>query len=156
MNIIFDLDGVLIDCEHRIHHIRKQPKDWDKFFSTEETSKDTVIQTGAYLLKLFREEWFNQITLVTGRPERTRDDTLQFLKAHDIWCCEELLLMRADGDHRPASQVKKDIVSNLRAIEGCSIDLAIDDDARICKMYRELGIPTMLFMSDHSTLWKFD
>lgn len=30
---IFDIDGTLADCSHRLHHIQKQPKDWDAFFA---------------------------------------------------------------------------------------------------------------------------
>lgn len=29
---VFDIDGTLADLTHRLHHIQKQPKDWDAFF----------------------------------------------------------------------------------------------------------------------------
>lgn len=39
MFIVFDLDGTLADCEHRIHHITKEPKDWRAFFEAEMARK---------------------------------------------------------------------------------------------------------------------
>jgi hypothetical protein len=33
MDILVDIDGTLADCTHRLHHIQKQPKDWDAFFA---------------------------------------------------------------------------------------------------------------------------
>ncbi len=30
--VIFDIDGTLADCSHRLHHIQKDPADWDGFY----------------------------------------------------------------------------------------------------------------------------
>ncbi len=29
---VFDIDGVLADVRHRLHHVAARPKDWDAFF----------------------------------------------------------------------------------------------------------------------------
>ena len=29
---VFDIDGVLADVRHRLHHVTARPKDWDAFF----------------------------------------------------------------------------------------------------------------------------
>ena len=31
MDVIFDIDGTLVNIEHRLPHIMKKPKDWDTF-----------------------------------------------------------------------------------------------------------------------------
>ncbi len=30
---VVDLDGVLADVRHRLHHLDRRPKDWDSFFA---------------------------------------------------------------------------------------------------------------------------
>lgn len=34
--IVFDIDGVLADCSHRLKYIQGKDKDYDKFYSKEE------------------------------------------------------------------------------------------------------------------------
>ena len=34
--IVFDIDGVLADCSHRLHYIQGENKDYDKFYSDED------------------------------------------------------------------------------------------------------------------------
>lgn len=33
MDIIFDIDGTLADCSHRLHWIQSKPKNWNAFFA---------------------------------------------------------------------------------------------------------------------------
>ena len=39
--IIFDIDGVLADCSHRLHYLKD--KNYDNFYSDEEIMKDKPI-----------------------------------------------------------------------------------------------------------------
>ena len=32
MTYIFDIDGTLADCSHRLHYISGENKDWDTFY----------------------------------------------------------------------------------------------------------------------------
>ena len=43
---IFDLDGTLADCAHRLHHIQKEQKDWKAFFAA--VGADIVIGRRIY------------------------------------------------------------------------------------------------------------
>ena len=36
--VIFDIDGTLADCSHRLHHVTGDKRDWNKFFA--EMSED--------------------------------------------------------------------------------------------------------------------
>lgn len=47
--IVFDIDGVLADCSHRLHYIQKPIKDYDKFYSDKEILKDKVLKNGQML-----------------------------------------------------------------------------------------------------------
>jgi FMN phosphatase YigB (HAD superfamily) len=31
--ILFDVDGTLANCEHRVHHVQNGNRDWNKFFA---------------------------------------------------------------------------------------------------------------------------
>ena len=113
ITVIFDIDGVLADCTHRLHHIlvpgRKQ--DWDAFDAL--THKDTPIPASVWLLNILRHR--AKIVLLTGRSERVRKATEEWLHVNGIKYDE--LLMRASGDRRKAAYVKTDIMNehNLTA-----------------------------------------
>lgn len=41
--IVFDIDGVLADCSHRLKYIQGKDKDYDSFYSYDEILKDKPI-----------------------------------------------------------------------------------------------------------------
>lgn len=49
--VIFDIDGTLANAEHRVHHLQKEPKDWDAFFAG--CTQDTPIEPVMELVRLF-------------------------------------------------------------------------------------------------------
>ena len=77
--IVFDIDGVLADCSHRLHYIQKPIKDYDKFYSDKEILKDKVLKNGQMLFnaidRLIEEDYRNKsgefekvrIAFITGR-----------------------------------------------------------------------------------------
>ena len=50
---IFDIDGTLANCDHRLHYVKNKPKNWDAFYS--ECMDDHVIWPVAEILELFRK-----------------------------------------------------------------------------------------------------
>ena len=48
---IFDIDGTLANCDHRLHHIQDKPKNWDLFYNG--CMDDDVILPVAEMLDLF-------------------------------------------------------------------------------------------------------
>jgi len=70
--VVLDLDGVLADTRHRMHHLRARPKDWDGFFTA--AVHDPAHPEG---LALAREAARRgaPVVYLSGRPERTRADT---------------------------------------------------------------------------------
>lgn len=109
--VFMDVDGVVADINHRLHFQRE--KDYDKFYSPEQLAKDTICLNGGVLATLLSSgELDTQFVFVTGRPERTRDATEDWLSEHfyGIDLLGELphfpLLMRKDGDYRPSNVIK--------------------------------------------------
>src|SRR6188508_1812220 len=74
-SVIFDLDGCIADCSHRLHLLEGKP-DWDAFFAG--AGADLPIVHNLLLLHMFWKKGFT-IILMTGRPERIRSDTDQWL-----------------------------------------------------------------------------
>ena len=65
--IIFDLDGTLCDCEHRVHFMRERPKRRDEFHSA--CIFDTVIAATRTLIEMAEEKGI-KVILLSARPIR--------------------------------------------------------------------------------------
>ena len=125
MKIFMDIDGVLANIDHRLRY--QKEKDYDRFYSPEELSKDTAIPMGIRMLEDFWE--LERIIYVTGRPERTRDATKRFLAKEAIDSpIAENLLMRKDGDHRPSDVIKIELIG--QALREGEEAIFIDDDPK--------------------------
>lgn len=99
--VICDIDGVLADLTHRLTHIQKQPKDWDAFFDA--CDGDAPICNMISVAQALSDSY--TLVLLTGRPERVRIKTVEWLVSHGLDTFS-YLLMRRDGDHRPDHLVK--------------------------------------------------
>lgn len=105
MNIyIFDIDGVLADLEHRL--IYRKRNDFDNFYDEDIMSKDRLIEAGKELLGLMNKDGI--VVYSTGRPERTRKTTIEWLVKNGLPI--RALLMRKDNDFRPSQELKLDHV----------------------------------------------
>lgn len=66
-----DLDGVLADVRHRLHHLTGRRKDWDAFFAA--APHDPLHPEGQAIVEQLRRD--HEVVCLTGRPERCRADT---------------------------------------------------------------------------------
>lgn len=105
--LLVDIDGVLADCHHRLHHILEKPTDWDTF--DELTLDDKPIPQMIRMVNLCAINPMIEIVLITGRADRrrVRSDTKAWLRHHGVHQYNKLL-MRSENDRRPALQVKLD------------------------------------------------
>jgi hypothetical protein len=136
MDIIVDIDGTLADCTHRLRHIQKQPKDWDAFFA--DCGKDAPINTVINIVEALGLA-SNTIIFCSGRPERCRADTEQWLRTMLNYVAPTPLYMRPDGDRRDDQIVKRELLARIRA-DGFNPVLAIDDRSRVVAMWRAEGL----------------
>lgn len=143
---VFDLDGTLSDTRHRLHHISGRPRDWDAFFRA--AADDPPLPAGISLAL----EWAECADLgyVTGRPERCRRDTEDWLAAHGLPSGE--LWMRDDTDRRPARVTKPRLLG--RVARRRTVAVVVDDDGQVCDAYRRAGFPVVLadWMPESPTL----
>ena len=128
---VVDIDGVLADVRHRLYHLRKRPKDWDAFFAA--APADPVLEEGLAVAHQLSEQ--HDLVYLSGRPERCRPETLRWLAEAGLPPGE--LLMRRDGDRRPARQVKVQVLRGLARER--TVAILVDDDPAVCAAARAAG-----------------
>lgn len=131
MLVVVDIDGVLADVRHRVHHVETPPKDWDAFFAA--APKDPLLEQGRLTVTRLAEVF--DIVYLSGRPERCREDTLTWLRRHDLPPGD--VLLRPPGDHRPARFVKVETLDRL-AVDR-AIAVLVDDDPLVLDAARNAG-----------------
>ncbi|HUR51932.1 MAG TPA: hypothetical protein VMZ11_07400 [Mycobacteriales bacterium] len=132
---VFDIDGVLADVRHRLHHLDRRPKDWQGFFAA--APLDPPLEQGVALAQEAAHEC--EVVYVTGRPEQCRRDTLRWLGDQGLPSGE--LVMRGPRDRRPARQAKPELLGRLA--EGRVVAVVVDDDLEVCDAYEAAGWPVL-------------
>ena len=144
---IFDIDGTLADCSHRLHFIEPADNatftydgklefnpDWESFY--EACVDDKPIEGVIEILKLLSHTGI-KIVLVTGRPKKYLTQTLAWLLKQNIKF--DGMYMREDGDHRQDYIVKHELymndISKSYAIQG-----VFEDRKQCVDMWRGLGL----------------
>jgi len=131
---VFDIDGVVADVRHRLHHL-EGAKRWSAFFR--EASADGLLEPGARLVADLGRE--HEIVWLTGRPEWLRDITSAWLARHGLPVGE--LHLRPMRDYRPAPQYK---VGVLRRLADRGVAAFVDDDEFVVDTARRAGFPAVL------------
>jgi len=141
MFVIFDLDGTLANIEHRLHHIRKKDDqgnklkpNWDQFHL--DCVHDEPIWPIINIFRALRHQR-HTIEIWSGRSDKVRAETVNWLEFHGIFA--DKLLMRMHGDHRPDHELKELWLDQLIGIRD-KPDLVFDDRSRLVEMWRRNGI----------------
>jgi phosphoglycolate phosphatase-like HAD superfamily hydrolase len=127
---VFDLDGTLADCSHRLHHL--DAKDWRGFFAA--CGQDVPIPHAIEVMLTLADG--HDVEIWSGRSDEVRAETRAWLEINGI-NPGHLTFMRKAGDRRPDDVVKREFLakSNRRP------DLIFDDRDRVVAMWRAEGIP---------------
>jgi len=131
--VVVDLDGVLADTRHRLHHLAQRPKDWSAFFAA--AVDDPVLPEGREAVHLAAQA--HEVVYLTGRPSTCRADTLAWLQQHDL--PRGRLVMRSAQDRRPARFMKVDELRRLS--RRGEVVMVIDDDEAVVQAVRAEGLP---------------
>lgn len=130
---IIDIDGTCSDPTHRLHHIKNSPKNWDAFH--DEVGADAPHED--IRLIVWALSRVATIVYMSGRMERCRADTVQWLKKHGF--PDANLHMRANGDYRQDYIVKAELAEAAGLFSG-NVLCAIDDRQQVVDMWRDRGI----------------
>jgi hypothetical protein len=131
---VVDIDGVVADARHRLHHITGGRRDWDRFFAA--AVDDPPHSEGLALVATLAGD--HDVVFLTGRPGRYRSMTERWLDDHGLGGHQ--LIMREDGDRRRAARFKLDVIDALR--QERQIDVVVDDDADVLAAVDGRGLPT--------------
>ena len=138
--VVVDLDGTIADASRRENQFLKgAKKDWDGFFRNMENDPP-IRPVLDHVLHLGHK---HDIVILTGRPDRYRAVTEQWLRRQGV--TYEALLMRRSGDTRPDFVAKEALLDELGSRK---IVLALDDRGPVCDAYRKRGIRCVQVASD--------
>lgn len=135
--VIVDIDGTVANCEHRQHFLRVKPRNWKAF--KELAYEDTVFHDIVDLIKILHDAG-NKIVFVTARSEDERAVTTAWLiDKSGLWDFYDKLYMRPEGDTRDDTDIKEELLAELRE-DGYDPWLVLDDRDRVVVKWRELGL----------------
>ena len=142
--IIFDLDGTLADCSHRLHYIVPPvndngghvfKKDWRSYFA--ECENDAPILHTIELLKLLYDTY--DIWIVSGRSDECEKQTRSWLHFH-LKNSFDKLIMRKAGDFTDDDKLKVSWLDD-GTIPIDRVFCVFDDRTRVVNSWRSRGIP---------------
>jgi phosphoglycolate phosphatase-like HAD superfamily hydrolase len=140
--VIWDLDGTLSDDKARAHFVeveRGRARDWKSYFDAIDT--DPPIAASMEVLRAMHAAGL-RILFLTGRPEYTRPKTVRWLEANGL-TEYDALIMRPDGEYRPAGFFKADVVEDLR--REYELVCAFEDRIDVAEQLRQAGVPVFLY-----------
>jgi phosphoglycolate phosphatase-like HAD superfamily hydrolase len=133
---VFDIDGVLADVRHRLHHVEARPKDWESFFAA--MDDDAPLEVGIALAH-DQVAAGHEIAYLTGRDESYRGLTEAWLQRHGLPTGR--LHMRRIGDRRPARVMKPEALRRLARTH--RVVAVVDDDVAVVRVLRDGGWPVL-------------
>ena len=143
MIIVVDIDGTIADCSHRLHYIQGPDRDSDAFYDA--VDKDEPIED---MIKFLRILYYTDVEgvefiFITGRRESCRRKTEKWLSKY-IAGYPAPLLMRKEGDKRPDTEVKPELLFEFqeRMLElgsDWTVDMIFEDRTSMVNKWRELG-----------------
>ncbi|MGW0365808.1 phosphatase domain-containing protein [Streptomyces sp. NPDC002990] len=133
---VFDIDNTLADTGHRQHFLESRPRDWNGFFGA--APADPPLARGVEMVRNSAADC--EVVYLTGRPERCRRDTLDWLARHGL--PEGRVWMRGDQDRRPARMTKIDVLKRIS--RGREVRMLVDDDELVCQAARAAGFRVVL------------
>jgi beta-phosphoglucomutase-like phosphatase (HAD superfamily) len=140
--MIWDLDGTLSDDKARAHFVeveRGRARDWHSYFDAIDT--DPPIAASMEVLRAMHAAGI-RILFLTGRPEYTRPKTVRWLQANGL-TEYDALIMRPEGERRPAGFFKAEAVERLR--REYQLVCAFEDRIDVAEQLREAGVPVFLY-----------
>jgi phosphoglycolate phosphatase-like HAD superfamily hydrolase len=135
MDVIFDIDGTLMNIEHRRHLVGGPNPMWDKFRAL--TCADTPYKDICAIFTAL-EDAAHTIFITTGREESERDITEMQLHAAGLHGYVRMY-MRPAGDNTRDPELKQGFLSLMRK-QGYDPKIVFDDRQSVVDMWRENGL----------------
>ena len=143
MDVIFDIDGTLLNIQHRVHHLHKIPPDWQSFNANMEG--DSPIQEMVEVLHILGNVKTNRLIFCSGRSEESRFITEKQIKSllSPISNKENSktinLYLRSEGDLREDYVIKSELYDQM-LLDGFKPTIVFEDRSSVVEMWRARGI----------------
>jgi phosphoglycolate phosphatase-like HAD superfamily hydrolase len=146
MLAVVDIDGVVADVRHRLHHVDGRPKDWPAFFAA--AADDGLLAEGGETVRRLAEVY--DVVYLSGRPERLRRVTERWLDEQGLPPGD--VLLRGDDDFRPSRLYKVEALQALA--QDRTVVVLVDDDPRVLDAARAAGFDVLpaTWMGEHPQL----
>ncbi|WSY61339.1 hypothetical protein OH799_35425 [Nocardia sp. NBC_00881] len=131
--VVFDIDGTVSDCRHRLHFLGLKPPQWERFFAS--SAIDLPLPRGLAIATALGSRC--NIVWLTGRPERFRTITMSWLARQGL--PTDTVHMRSQSDRRPVAEFKMERIAEIADQD--DIRLVIDDDDTVVAALRRGGWP---------------
>jgi 3-deoxy-D-manno-octulosonate 8-phosphate phosphatase KdsC-like HAD superfamily phosphatase len=133
--VIFDIDGTLADCNHRLHYVRSKPRNFDAFETA--VMADQPIWPIINTLKWYIETGID-VYLLTGRNEKIRPETEKWLADHGIVGYKRLFMKRRKFEQ---DVVQKSAVLDKLIEKYNKLPLIVyEDRERVVDMWKRRGV----------------
>lgn len=132
--VVVDIDGTIANVEHRLHFMKSTPKNNEAFHDA--CDKDEPIEEMIELVQGLMVRY--NIIFCTGRPEKVRKKTSDWITKHIKPFEYPLIVMREDGDERKDEIVKPEELSKVIPLD--KIAFILEDRTSVVKAWRELGV----------------
>lgn len=134
---VFDLDGTISLCDHRLKYISGGKRDWDGFYKAcvDDEPNWPVIRT---LHALYQAG--HRIVIISGRSDEVRTETLEWLSLYGIHT--EGLYMRPDKNYEPDDQLKAKLMLDAQKemnFKPEDVLCIFDDRNKVVNMWRKSG-----------------
>lgn len=133
---VVDIDGVVADVRHRLHHVETRPKRWDAFFRG--AADDPPLAEGLAVVRRLAAD--HEVVYLSGRPEWLRATTTAWLEQHGLPV--DRMVLRGGADRRPARLFKAEAVRRLA--RGRRVAVVVDDDLAVCRALAADGWPVLV------------
>ena len=137
MDIIFDVDGTLMDIEHRRHFVTQRPKDFDAFRAA---TKDDTPKHEIFSIAKAMKAAGHRIIISSGRNKAQMDITVEQISSQGLEF--DAIFMRSNSDFRPDFEVKEGMLVKMKD-QGFDPIMAFDDRQQVVDMWRRQGITVM-------------
>ena len=126
--ILVDIDGTLALCGER------------DIYDLNRVHEDAVNRHVAWLVRQL--DTGTMVFFMSGRSEEAREATEKWLKDKDLWRPWSELFMRADGDKRRDSIVKRELFD--KHIRGnYNVRFCLDDRPQVIRMWAAMGLTVL-------------
>lgn len=128
----------MANIEHRLDYVRSKPKNWPAFDAG--IPNDKVNEPVARVFhSMIASDFNNDVILASGRSERTRQATEDWLELNGLGHYDKLYMRKAD-DFRGDDIVKDEIIDEIVEDYGKLPDMWFDDRPRVVRAVRARGI----------------